>query len=285
MSFLLKNSGVVPPHEKIAFPTLQVYLDSLIRAMTLSKEGRILTVTVSSPFLISHRGAAGCAPENTMPALKKAIELGVSFVEIDIRRSQDGVLSVIHDAFVDRTTDGHGLVGELLWKDIAALDAGAWFDPAFTGERIPRLEEVLEFMSRQKTTLIIEVKDPRRYPGIGGQLSEILKQYSMQQKVLVISFDRKWLAGFTKDHPEIKAGSLYRGVEREWQERRPEIMDVYWISVLFRPFFPRRAHKKGSIVVVWTVDSAFWMKILFSLGVDGITTNRPDIGMRLIKRE
>ena len=97
--------------------------------------------------LQAHRGAAGLAPENTLAAFRMAIELGVDGTELDLQATKDGVVVVIHDDTVDRTTDGRGRIGDLTLAEIKRLDAGAKFSPAFQGERIPTLSELIEVVS------------------------------------------------------------------------------------------------------------------------------------------
>lgn len=108
--------------------------------------------------IVVHRGANHLAPENTMASARKAIELGAEYVEVDVRTSADGVMYVIHDGTVDRTTDGEGAVRELTSEQIDKLDAGSWFDPKFKGERVPRLRTLLEWI-RGKGKVYFDVKD------------------------------------------------------------------------------------------------------------------------------
>ena len=114
------------------------------------------------PVIVAHRGAMSERPENTMAAFGRAVELGAGVVEVDVRSTRDGRLVVLHDATVDRTTDGHGRVSELELADVRALDAGSWFDEAFAGERVPTLEQVLRWgAGRVDVLLDLKQSDPR----------------------------------------------------------------------------------------------------------------------------
>ena len=124
--------------------------------------------------LIAHRGAAGLAPENTLEAVREGIRQGASIIEVDIRRSADGRLVVMHDQTVDRTTNGHGDIGRLAWPDIAALDAGGKFSAEFAGAQVPLLDDVLQELSGHNVRLLIEVKAPEKCPGIEAQLRQVL---------------------------------------------------------------------------------------------------------------
>jgi len=110
--------------------------------------------------VVCHRGASFFAPENTLAAARICYNQGFQFVEIDVRTTADGIPIVMHDPIVDRTTDGHGLVSDLTWAEIERLDAGAWFDPFYTGEPVPRLEDHLR-LAKGNGGLYIEIKDGR----------------------------------------------------------------------------------------------------------------------------
>src|SRR5690349_8300386 len=110
------------------------------------------------PHVKGHRGAMAYAPENTMPSFELAHEMGADEIELDVQRSKDGRLVVIHDQRVDRTTDGHGHVWELTFEELRSLDAGAPFDARFRGTRIPTLDEVLTW-ARGKVAVAVEIKN------------------------------------------------------------------------------------------------------------------------------
>lgn len=128
-----------------------------------------------SPFSsIAHRGASAYAPENTMAAFHKAVELGFDYIEFDVRLSKDEELVVIHDPTVMRTTDGEGFVEELTAEELKRLDAGAWFDSLFEGERIPLLSEVIEEFG-DKIGLLIELKSPEENGIMSKKLAQLLQ--------------------------------------------------------------------------------------------------------------
>ena len=108
--------------------------------------------------VVAHRGANEHAPENTYAAAQLCVDWGVEYVEIDVRTSKDGVMYILHDATVDRTTNGKGRIRDLTSDDIDRLDAGSWFDPEFSDQRVPRLEPYLEWI-RGKAKVYFDVKD------------------------------------------------------------------------------------------------------------------------------
>ncbi|MCA9793380.1 MAG: hypothetical protein KC910_16335 [Candidatus Eremiobacteraeota bacterium] len=152
--------------------------------------------------VIGHRGTRLTAPENTLAAMRKAAEAGVDRIEFDIRSSKDGVLRVIHDETVDRTTDGTGKVSELTSEEIDRLDAGSKFDPAFQGEKIPTLGQVLDW-ARGGMALNIEVKDTR--PQVKDQLLTELREHGAQN-FWVTSADAGFIRELRQQAPELTTG-------------------------------------------------------------------------------
>ncbi len=132
---------------------------------------------------IGHRGASKFAPENTLPALEKAIELGVDYVEIDVRYTRDNVAILMHDGSVNRTTDGQGRLEKLSLEEIKALDAGGWFDPSFAGTRVPTLEEALQTAQGR----ICLFWDTKAFPQ--KDTIELFRKYGFDRDCLLISFD------------------------------------------------------------------------------------------------
>lgn len=230
----------------------------------------------SSPIAISHRGAAGLAPENTLVSIRRAVEVGARWIEIDVQRSADGVLVVMHDARVDRTTDGAGAIAGMTWEQIHRLDAGSSFASGFAGEPVPSLDGVLEALAGWPGTLVLEGKDPDRYPGIERDLVETLDRFGVTDRVIVVSFDHGWLSRFHRLAPEVPIGRLGLWMSPGLAEPRADFIGVYWLSVILDPTLLARAHARGEDVWVWTVNDPRLMSLLRWLGVDGITTDHPE---------
>ncbi|MGN6682986.1 MAG: glycerophosphodiester phosphodiesterase [Devosia sp.] len=146
--------------------------------------------------VIAHRGHTVGAPEQTLLAYRRAIELGAEMIEADLRFSRDGVGVMLHDARLDRTTDGHGLVSDMDWADIARLDAGSWFSRETAGLRVPRLEELFDLAQAAGTALCIEAKgdrhDENRHAAVTAA-QEIARRGRLELDV-VASFDHRALA-------------------------------------------------------------------------------------------
>jgi glycerophosphoryl diester phosphodiesterase len=111
-----------------------------------------------SPRLVCHRGASLIAPENTFAAADAALDKGAHLIELDVRESADGVLYVLHDQTLDRTTDGTGPIHYRTTAEIDALDAGRWFGPEFEGQRVPRLDAYLDHLHSHGVGAYVEIK-------------------------------------------------------------------------------------------------------------------------------
>lgn len=233
------------------------------------------------PAIIAHRGAAGLAPENSLAAIRLGLSHHAPYIEIDVQRSADGVLVVIHDETVDRTSNGRGPVRELSWAELRHLDAGSYFDPRFAGEAIPTLSDVLLLLQDKPATLVIEIKDPHFYPDISQQILALLAEYRAQERVVVISFDPAELETFHRLASGIPIGLA---VTKPWPIPHiapGQTVGVFWPGVLLDPTFVYRMHRRGYAVWVWTVNSPALMRLLAWLGVDGLTTDRPERAARL----
>ncbi|MBN9670304.1 glycerophosphodiester phosphodiesterase [Roseibium aggregatum] len=161
---------------------------------------------MKNAVIVCHRGASLLAPENTFASLEKAIEIGADYVELDVRPSKDGILYVIHDATVDRTTNGHGRITDLLAKDIDTLDAGAWFGADFEGQRVPRLDAFLDACKGRVGTYV-EIKE-----GDPVEVRDMLAVRGMLNDAWTFSFDQSILAGARARVPDLKRMVLFMHV-------------------------------------------------------------------------
>ena len=139
-----------------------------------------------TPLRIAHRGASGpgLAPENTLAACEKALQIGVDMLEIDVHATRDGQIVVLHDAALDRTTNGTGLVADLLGEEVRQFDAGRWFSADFARERVPLLEEVLD-LARNQALVLIEIKAD----GIAERVLQVIEAANATERVVVQAFN------------------------------------------------------------------------------------------------
>ncbi|MEA3308756.1 MAG: glycerophosphodiester phosphodiesterase family protein [Chloroflexota bacterium] len=221
----------------------------------------------ANPQVIAHRGGPVYAPENTLAAFKYAIEMHVDWLEMDLRQTKDGQLVVIHDASVDRTTNGSGLVKELTLAQIRALDAG-------DGEQIPTFEEVLALVQGSNVGLLPELKAA----GMERELLQLLKAAEYTQRTLVQSFSAQTLETLQTLNPEIQVCRLY-GIK---VLNLPQPESAHYLAppaeaVLLNPWQIRQAHAADHQVFVWSggLEHPLILRVLLALGVDGLMVNDP----------
>ncbi len=240
---------------------------------------------IKTPIIIAHRGASRQAPENTMAAFTRALELGAGGIELDVHLSADGHLVVTHDEQVDRTSDGKGLIRDKTLQQLKDLDFGSWFSEHFKGEKIPTLEEVLDLVRDWNGLLNIEIKNgPVFYPGIEKAVSDAVAQYKLANRTIISSFNHYSLVEIRKLNPEIKTAPLYMaGLYEPWQYARS--LGACAIHPLFYNIVPevmKGCKLNGIMANPFTVDQPEYIKAMAAAGVDGIITNVPDIALSII---
>lgn len=229
---------------------------------------------------IGHRGAAAHAPENTLASFRRALELGCQGIEFDVHRTADGHLVVIHDPWLDRTTDRRGLVRELTLAQVREADAGAWMGPQFAGERVPTLAEVVDLTAPAGTRLFLELKAGSiHYPGIEQDLIRALADLGCLDRVQVSSFDHVALHTLHRLQPDLPLGMLYEGnlLDPVGMARAIGATALHPSWHFVTPELVQRAHAAGLAVYVWTVNRPEVAAYLRTCGVDGIMSDRPEI--------
>lgn len=242
---------------------------------------------MKKPRIFAHRGASGYAPENTMAAFRKAIEMKAGGIENDIHLTKDGQIVVCHDANIKRTSNGEGFIKDFTLEELRKFDFGSWFSREFEGERIPTLEEVLVLIKDWDGILNIEIKDTPRVDlrGIENKLVELIRKYSLTEKIIISSFNHYSLVELKRIAPELKTGILYSELMYEpWNYAK--IINAYAIHpglVNLTEEVIEGCIKNGVAVNVWTVNEKEQMNMLIEAGVDGIITNYPDVAVELVK--
>jgi len=241
-------------------------------------------------LIMAHRGFSGKAPENTLAAFQKAIEIGSDFIELDIRFSKDGHLVVFHDDTLQRTTNGKGKVAEFSLQELKRLDAGFWFGAAFSGEKIPTLREVLD-LARGRISLNIELKkgDQGRYTmtDLADRALEEVQRGGMEQQVLFSSFDLSAAKRIREKNPAIPVAFITRS---PWNSPREAFGGELLLFLNARKTTLNetnlaRAHHQGIKIIVWTLDTEDEMEKFISMGVDGIVTDHPDRLIRILEKK
>ena len=235
-------------------------------------------------WVIAHRGASGVAPENTLAAFRKAVELGAGFIETDLQLSRDARLVALHDDTLERTTNGDGPVSARTLEELRRLDAGSWFHASnhetrssFVGERIPTIEEVLAFGREHEIGLHLEVK-PTGPSGAEHAIVGALHACGEVARSVVLSFSASVLKRVHELDPLVMTGFLFSdrsaaavatAVDAGARQLLPRTDRV-------TPELVKDAHAHDLRVVAWTADTPDEMKKLIAAGVDGIITNYPD---------
>lgn len=224
---------------------------------------------------IAHRGASAYAPENTFSAFDKALDMGTNHIELDVHFSNDGHIVVIHDETLDRTTSGTGPVASHTLIQLRSLDAGSWFAPQFTGERIPTLNEVLE-RYQNRAHLHIEIK--ARIEGLARDTVDLIRAFSMAERVTITSFQKERLEETRSYAPDIPAGWLVR----EWNNSIIPQAHKLGLAVLcpsadiVTPELVNGLHRQGFVIRAWGVGNEDLMRQVIDAGADGMTINFPD---------
>lgn len=227
---------------------------------------------------IGHRGAAGHAPENTLASFRKAVALGADAVELDVHRTADGALVVIHDESLERTTDGRGRVAELTLAEIRRYDAGSWKGAEFAGERVPALEEIAAALPA-RIELFVELKGGSfRYPGIEEDLARFLRARELAGRVRVSSFDHRALRRLRELMPELRTGALFAALPVD-----PVALARACGANAIHPSFSylsaeavAEAHRAGLEVYTWTVNRPEDIAAARAMEVDGMFSDFPE---------
>ena len=234
---------------------------------------------------IAHRGASGYAPENTLAAFRRAVAQGATFIETDLHLTRDAHFIAVHDETVDRTTNGQGHVHQMTLAEIRRLDAGSWFASEFMSERIPTLDEILDFSRKNDVVFYLELK-PNGFWGGEHALISALRNATEIARSVIISFDATILSSLHKIEPTMMTGLLHDGSSDNPFEKALEIgaRQLVVRGDLVTPNVIQQARKQDLQVVCWTVNSPAHMRMLVSAGVDGIMTDYPDRLLAVLKK-
>jgi len=236
-------------------------------------------------IVIAHRGASAYAPENTIPAFQKAVEMEAEMVELDVLISKDGVPVVFHDAKLDKKSNGSGLVSDYTLSELKELDAGSWFSNEFNGIKIPTLDEVLGY-AKDKISVNIEIKTEAvtdKYEGgVVHRSVELVKKQGMQEYVIFSSFDYRAIKQVKTHAPGMSAALLYE--ETQSGKKSPSQLTAEYKTDAFNCSYRQLSKKwmnslkkSGIPVFVYTVNEEKRMEKLIKQGVKGIFSDKPDV--------
>lgn len=237
------------------------------------------------PIIIAHRGASAYAPENTLHAFEKAIEMGALIIETDVHQTKDSILVLMHDLSVDRTTNGKGLIKEISLNDFKQLSIKQ--HKTFLKEHPPTLEEAIQLINGRCKLLIELKKGNSYYSNIEKHIVDLIKKYNAQSWICTIhSFEKEALVNIAKRDSNINLQKLivFKLPLVSFNFDKHFAKDDYksWRGVnVYYKFCSKRLIKKlhslNKTVYVWTVNSPRKARIFARRGVDGIISNKPDI--------
>ena len=237
-----------------------------------------------NPTVMAHRGLSADAPENTLYAFSDAISVGADFIELDVQQTRDGVLVVMHDSNLKRTTGVNKDIWDVDYADIQNLDAGSWFDPAYANARIPTLEETLQFVDK-RVKLNIEIKPTKHGSDTLEQdVAELITRYQYTDACYVTSFSYGSLKKVKEANPEIRTGYLMSVAYGQFYSLK--YADAFSLNKVFvTSQVVNAAHQQGKQIFAWTVNSMSEVRSLCNLHVDSIITDDPVMVQNVISRD
>jgi glycerophosphoryl diester phosphodiesterase len=242
-----------------------------------------------SPIILAHRGDLAHAPENTLASFAQALQKGADGVELDAKLTSDGHVIVIHDTTVDRTTNGKGRIPSHSLESIRKLDAGAWFDEKFRGEKVPLLEEVFELVGKDKLINIELTNYATPRDGLVVKVCELIERHNNHKQIIFSSFFPSNLKIASQKLPAVPRGLLampglvgiwarsFGFMFGEYQALHPHISSVNKQQI-------QRVHRINRRVHVWTANTPEEINQLKEWGVDGIFTDDPQTAVRALGR-
>lgn len=230
--------------------------------------------------VVAHRGSSSVAPQNTLAAFEAAARAGAHAVELDVQLTSDGHVVVIHDETLDATTSGSGWLQDTPLAAVRDLDAGAWFAPAYAGQRVPLLDEVVELLGRHPSVdLLCEVKGEWTAEQ-AARVTGPLRAAGLADRVVVQSFWPTTVAALRDADPTLRRGLLLAGVDDATLELCASLdvtmANPHGLLLQQDPTLVTRLHDAGLRVAVWTLNEPEHWAQAVALGVDEIITDRPD---------
>lgn len=235
----------------------------------------------------AHRGASGYAPENTMSAFRKAIEMGADGIELDVQMTKDGHIVVIHDEWIDRTSNGTGWVKDYTIDELRKYNFNNG-NKDYPMEKIPTMEEVFELVKPTKLSINIEIKTGIVfYPQIEEKILAMTKRMGMEDRVIYSSFNHSTIVKIHEIDKNAQVGFLYA----DGTLNMPEYGVKYGVNALHPALynlqyegFVKECREKNLKLHVWTVNEKEHMMLCVQMGVDAIITNYPDVAKEIVEK-
>lgn len=244
--------------------------------------------------IISHRGANFFAPQNTLPAFRKSLEIGIDGFETDVHLTKDGIPVICHNYTINATSDKKGNITDYTYEELLKFDFGRYFSPVFSGTKIPTVDEFLSLVASSDVEIVnIELKSPKEKEetGIVAKTIDLVKKYNLTDKLIISSFDPKLLVQAKEYAPECKTGLLYSPNRKiAWTIAKAPVeyaknigadaLHPHYLYVTRK--YVEKARENGLLVNPWTVDTPKNIEKMLNCHVDGIITNHPDLVKHLM---
>ena len=279
----LAEPGTLGDRPAIRIPGKGILWSGVLAAVACVVAAVLLAHSVrleDDTLVMAHRGAALHAPENTLASVHRAIEDSTDYIEIDVQETADGEVVVFHDSDFMKTARHPLTVWDARRADIDAIDIGSWFDPAYSAERVPTLEDVLGAAQGQ-ARVIIELKYYGHDQDLERQVIDIVERTGMVDQVVIMSLKYDKIEKIRAMRPDWTYG-LLTSVELGDATR----FDVDFLAVnavTASRGFVERAHRAGIEVYVWTVNDPYLMSAMMSRNVDGIITDDPGLARKVLE--
>lgn len=237
--------------------------------------------------IFAHRGSAGTHPENTMAAFNEAFKVGADGIELDVQLTKDNQLVVIHDATVDRTTNGKGKVRDFNLQELQKLSAGAWFSSKYKHEKIPTLTEVLEWMADKDLLLNIELKYPTSdLNHFEEKVLQDIKTFNFENRVIISSFNHDGLKKVKQLNPRLECGILYlKRLHEPWNYAKTiGAQAIHPIWKVTDEEIIKQAVKNDITVRVFTVNKKKHLIHFIKIACPAIITDYPERAIKIRDR-
>jgi glycerophosphoryl diester phosphodiesterase len=247
---------------------------------------------------VAHRGASSYAPENTLASIRKGITLGADQIELDVQRTKDGKLVIIHDTSLARTTDVEQVfpdrapwkVIDFTYAEVRRLDAGSWKAPEYADERVPTLGEAIGVIRKSHSGMLLEIKAPELYRGIEAEVAAQMRAFPGYVRsavgagrLAVQSFNFDSMRTYKGLEPTVPVGLLGTPTLAQLPELATWADQINPHHLSVDAAYVAEVHRLGMDCLVWTVDGAPAMNRAIDLGVDGVITNQTDVLRQVLR--
>ncbi|MEM7698883.1 MAG: glycerophosphodiester phosphodiesterase family protein [Verrucomicrobiota bacterium] len=232
-----------------------------------------IAMEVEVPVIIAHRGASAEAPENTAAAIKLALEQGARVIEFDVRETSDGVLALFHDEDFERFGGTSDRVESKTWAELCEMDVGSWFDPKYSDECAPTLEQAIRLCLEGGAIPLIERKS-----GSAENYASLIQELGVVDEVIVQAFDWEFLKETRKLIPELRIGALGKRSFGRTDRAELRLLKPDWVGWKDADFTEsglQFCKDMGCRVAIWTVNDRGRAELWLSRSADGIITDRP----------